>query len=110
VKKEDWIWMPHPGHFIGANNCKFRLNTYVGGYIVSTVGEYFPVGAEEMMDLGFDRKYETMVFEAQPNNEKEWQCCPYQIDVGEERDIKGYNHRNDAVRGHYQLCGKWSEE
>ena len=42
MAKEDWIWMPHPGHFIGASNCKFIMNTYVNGYIVSTVGEYFP--------------------------------------------------------------------
>ena len=39
MKKENWIWMPHPGHFIGSKYCLFHLNTYVGGYIVSTVGE-----------------------------------------------------------------------
>jgi|TARA_Y100000310_G_scaffold103241_1_gene101550 hypothetical protein len=37
--KEDWIWMPHAGHFILGHNCRFRLCTYVGKYIVSTVGE-----------------------------------------------------------------------
>lgn len=42
MNKEEWIWMPHAGHFCGGNECRFRLNTYVNGYIVSTVGEYLP--------------------------------------------------------------------
>ena len=32
--------MPHGGHFIAAHRCAFRLNTFVNGFIVSTVGEY----------------------------------------------------------------------
>ena len=39
MKKENWIWMPHPAHFICSDRCKFVLATYVGKYIVSTVGE-----------------------------------------------------------------------
>jgi len=31
--------MPHAGHFILGHKCRFHLATYVGGYIVSTVGE-----------------------------------------------------------------------
>jgi len=42
AKQENWIWMPHAGHLIVGNKCQFHLNTYVGGYIVSTVGEYWP--------------------------------------------------------------------
>ncbi|MFW5895594.1 MAG: hypothetical protein ACOCT9_02500 [archaeon] len=40
--KENWIWMPHPAHLIVGRDCKFHLATYVGRYIVSTVGEYWP--------------------------------------------------------------------
>jgi hypothetical protein len=40
--KSDWIWMPHVGHFILGHQCRFHLNTYVNGYIVSTVGELWP--------------------------------------------------------------------
>jgi hypothetical protein len=40
--KTDWIWMPHASHLCVAHKCRFHLNTYVNGYIVSTVGEYFP--------------------------------------------------------------------
>lgn len=34
--------MPHAGHLIVGNDCRFHLNTRVGKYIVSTVGEYWP--------------------------------------------------------------------
>lgn len=37
MKEENWVWMPHGGHFILGHMCRFRLNTYVGKYIVSTV-------------------------------------------------------------------------
>ncbi len=42
MSSKDWIWMPHAGHLCVGDRCKFHLNTYVNGYIVSTVGEYFP--------------------------------------------------------------------
>jgi len=41
-QKENWVWMPHAGHLIVGDQCIFHLNTYVGGYVVSTVGEYWP--------------------------------------------------------------------
>lgn len=41
--QEGWVWMPHPAHFCAASHCRFRLATYVPtGYIISTIGEYFP--------------------------------------------------------------------
>lgn len=40
--EKEWIWMPHAGHLIIANECRFHLNTFVNGYIVSTVGEWWP--------------------------------------------------------------------
>ena len=39
---ESWIWMPHAGHLCVGHMCRFHLNTYVNGHIVSTVGEYWP--------------------------------------------------------------------
>ena len=39
VNRSHWVWMPHAGHFILGNRCSFKMNTYVNGYIVSTVGE-----------------------------------------------------------------------
>lgn len=40
MSHEYWIWMPHAGHSRHTGWCKFKLNTHVNGYIVSTVGEY----------------------------------------------------------------------
>ena len=39
MNKDKWIWMGHPGHFILGDKCVFHLCTYIGGYIVTTVGE-----------------------------------------------------------------------
>ena len=41
MKKDKWIWMPHSAHLIVGDKCQFHLATYVGKYIVSTVGEYW---------------------------------------------------------------------
>lgn len=133
MKKEDWVWMPHGGHFICCNNCRFRLATYVGKYLVSTVGEYVPDepvreicakvrgislegrGDDRLADwlkkndfekLGADRKYETMVFEAGPDPKNE--CCPYSATSYSELDFGGYNDAASAYKGHLALCEKWA--
>jgi hypothetical protein len=112
--KRDWIWMPHPAHFICAYRCQFRLATYVGKYIVSTIGEMeYPkeirkaLGKKEKEweDIGYDRKYETMVFKAKKS---EHECCPYEIIVSQEVDFAGYNTAGEAYKGHLKMCRKWS--
>lgn len=125
--------MPHPGHFICSDNCKFHLFTYVGKYMVSTVGELFfdsavreitaesrgiklegkgdyrkhdymkKIGYEE---IGCGRKYETMVFRAVKSKDK---CCPYTAKSWDSIDFNGYNTPEDATQGHYKLCKKWSK-
>lgn len=137
MKKEDWIWMPHPAHFICASKCGFRLATYVGGFIVSTVGEYFPAyvvrktmaemnGHTESYGLkgdnfdswyfkkygyetiGIDRLYETMVFKSKESNRD---CgCQFMIDSGNNVDFDGYNDAQSAYQGHMVMCEKWSKE
>lgn len=42
MTKSKWVWMPHSGHLIVGSECQFHLNTMVGDYIVSTVGEWWP--------------------------------------------------------------------
>ena len=109
-KKENWVWMPQCGHFIGGSSCRFHLNTYVGGYIISTVGEYAPHGESfgNFVALGIDRLYETMVFEANREQEADAQCCPWTIDVSKEVDMEGYNDPALAYKGHLKLCRKWA--
>lgn len=138
MKKDKWVWMPHPGHFICARDCRFHLNTYVGGYIVSTVGELEPsmgtreieaqvkgitlkgIGdarrADAMKKLGWDeigcnRTYETMVFKARRGPENAGhKCCPWVIDVAHEVDFEGYNDADAAFAGHNKLCAKWAKK
>jgi len=133
MKKKNWVWMPHPGHLIISRDCRFHLNTYVGGYIVSTVGEYLPdsqvreilaksrgielqgngdarladymqkIGYEE---IGYQHLYETMVFSAIKSNDK---CCPYTASSWGELDTDCYGTPEDAFRGHYAMCKKWAK-
>lgn len=132
MKKENWVWMPHPGHLIVSRDCRFHLNTYVGGYIVSTVGEYLPDSqvreilvesrgiklegkgderlADYMRKVGYEEiscgtKYETMVFQAKKADDK---CCPYTAKNREDVASRGYNTAGDAHQGHYEFCKKWS--
>lgn len=135
MKRENWVWMPHPGHFICARDCKFFLNTYVGGYIVSTVGEMFPdspareilaasrgvvlegIGDDRRYDymkkvgfeqIGCERLYETMVFKASGAKEKD-SCCPYRVSDHSSLDMVGYNTPEEAFKGHMKLCAKWAK-
>ena len=114
MKKENWIWMPHAGHFICGHRCQFKLNTYVGKYIVSTVGELPEILKEYIKDgdymsqfqtIGCDRYYETMVFKAVKSKFK---CCPYEQNSGEYVDFEGYNTAEEAYKGHLKMCNKWS--
>lgn len=109
MNRSDWVWMPHPAHFIAARHCDFRLATYVGGYIVSTVGEMRRRdGAPGFEEVGDMRTYETMVFRAVPSRHV---CCPWEItDVGNPVDTDGYNDAGEATRGHMRLCEKWARE
>lgn len=131
-----WVWMPHPAHLCVARDCRFHLATYVGGYIVSTVGEYEPemavreihaasrgiqlVGrgderrADAMRKLGFEtigleRTYETMVFKAVRTSREDTECCLWKI-TGGSLDMDGYNHGGEAFKGHLRLCDKWAKK
>jgi len=131
MNKADWVWMPHPGHFICANDCKFVLCTYVGGFIVSTVGEMLPDSqirdiiaesrgvtlkgkgdyrrADFMDKVGFmeigSGTYETMVFKAKASEHK---CCPWAASDFTELDCVSCNDPGEAYEGHMLLCEKWS--
>jgi hypothetical protein len=136
MNKADWVWMPHAGHLIVGHNCRFHLATYVGGYIVSTVGEYLPDApvreiiaesrgitlegkgdtrrADYMAKIGYEqigagRLYETMVFRAVPAFPGE-DCCPWRQRDGCELDFAGYNDAAAAFRGHLAMCEEWSKK
>lgn len=133
MDRKDWVWMGHPAHLIISSRCRFHLATYVGGYIVSTVGEYLPeerareIIAQQdgvvlegqgdarladymkkigFVEVGYKRKYETMVFKAGPSDEHP--CCPYAVTDWGELDMRGYNEASDAHQGHLEMCTEWA--
>jgi hypothetical protein len=139
IPKKDWQWFGSAGHLIVGHWCRFHLCTLVGGYLISTVGEYWPERSTreihaEVHDpkwlaknrqrkgddfdhaymkrfgfetIGYDRKYETMVFRA--GSPCECGCGIPQID-GSEQDFAGYNEAADAARGHMEICERWANE
>jgi hypothetical protein len=131
----EWVWMPHAAHFICARDCRFHLATWVGNYIVSTVGEYEPDSATREIlarsrgvilegrgdarradyaskigweEIGSGRKYETFVFPAKPRPSTQEQCCLYMAASWTEIDSAGANEAGDAYRNHMALCEKWA--
>lgn len=128
------IYMPHPGHLCVSRDCKFFLNTCVNQkWIVSTVGEYLPSdevreifattrgvilegkGDYRLYDylkkigyenIGFGRKYETMVFEAARVDDPTT-CCQWRMADGREKDSAGYNEPSEAYKGHMAMIQKW---
>ena len=138
MKKDKWIWMGHAGHFICSRDCQFVLNTYVGKYIVSTVGELWnerivreiharvhkPEWLQKNKHLlgdNFDSAYinefgfveigykRTYETMVFEAKKSKHKCCPYEIIVEKEVDMDGYNKPEDAYTGHLRLCKKWSK-
>lgn len=134
--REEWEWSGHAGHFILASQCRFHLCTVVGPWIVSTVGEYLPdapvreslaksrgIALEGIGDarlaswmeqagyeeIGFGRKYETMVFPAGERcEEPTCNCGARKPSSWSELEADGYNDAGSATRGHYEMCEKWA--
>lgn len=139
MTKGKWIWMPHAGHFILGNKCEFRLNTYVGKYIVSTVGQLWNERAVReihahvhkpewlaknihlkgdyfdyayMKEFGYDDIGCDRKFETMVFRAKKSKnkCCPYEIIVSKCVDSNAYNDSVGAYKGHLKLCEKWSKK
>jgi hypothetical protein len=134
MPRENWIWMPNAGHLIAGRSCQYHLATYVNGFIISTVGEYWPdreirrikcgddlqilhLRGEEfdrayMEKYGYEevgnfRLYETMVFQAKACD---CGCESWVMKNSNQLDFKGYDKSGDATKGHYQMCEKWDKK
>lgn len=67
IPQSKWEWYGYPAHFICANDCRFRLATKVGNYIISTVGDlHYEHEKDRRRTLGSgdDSFFETYVFKA----------------------------------------------
>ena len=133
--KSDWVWMPHAGHFILGDRCRFHLSTYVSGNIVSTVGELWNErGVREVHAKVYDDKwlqdnvhrrgddfdhayFERFGYEEVGCDRKyetmvfkakksKHRCCLYRM-IGSEKDFEGYNDADKAYLGHLKMCRKY---
>lgn len=125
IPHSEWKWFGDPGHFICGRWCRFHLCTLIGKYLVSTVGAYVhPArsGGKEKIeaewlkdnwpgeDIGFGRKYETMVFLAgEPCSQEGCNCGLPQISGGE-LDLRGANTPGEATAYHMELCAEVATE
>lgn len=101
-----WIWQGSPGHFIAGTKCVYHLSTVIGGHIISTVGEYRPLGCIEDEEVGLGRLYETMVFRASRCDVPG--CDAFHAASGHEVDFVPANTRAEARSAHMAMCAKWS--
>jgi hypothetical protein len=137
IPMSEWKWFGNAGHLCIARDCQFHLCTQVGGFLVSTVGQYVPgestrealaksrgivlsgrgddryadymnkIGYEE---IGFGRKYETMVFRAgNPCTNVDCNCGMPELADASQLDTREYNSAGEATAGHIELCHKWSD-
>lgn len=105
---EDWRWCGSPHHFCAASRCHFGFTTFVGDYVVSTVGEYRPDGPSSDLDtlaIGPDSFYETMVFRG---GGEETECGNQGIADLSELDRCLYSTAKEANAGHLAMCQKWA--
>lgn len=58
-------------------------------------------------EIGYHRKYETIVFKAMESEES---CCPWQIIVSDDVDYDGSNDARSARENHMIMCERWSHE
>ena len=131
----EWKWFGNAAHLIVGSDCRFHLATEIGDFVVSTVGEYFPdaevreimarsrnvtlvgmgdarradymrkIGYEE---IGFGRKYETMVFRVVGHCDAEGCGCGLPRIDGSELDYEGANDAKTATENHNKLCHEWA--
>lgn len=102
-----WKWYGYAGHFIGGKSCAYHLCTRVGGFLVSTVGDYYPRGRDgkrETLGAANDSWFETFVFKCEGEDDHGDAI----IDLGEV-DSERYATSIEAERGHYAFCEKYAE-
>jgi len=81
------------------------MHTKVGKYIISTVGEYYPIDSDEMEEIGLERFYETYVFHAKPDAYHECGCAVIE-DYGH-LDSMDANDASTAQKNHMKMIKKY---
>lgn len=104
------IWYGNAGHLCVSRKCEFHLCTEVNGYVVSTVGEYYPNGINMPMEpVGLMPKelYETMIFEFSGSRCK---CGCGLPDTGRSLCMDRYATPKEANEGHIRYCEEYAKK
>jgi len=92
-----------PGHFCGADDCRWFLHHDVGPWCISTIGEYYPSSADgEMVPFGWPpMPYETMVFDRSQGDDapKRWN----------ETESRRWFTRGEAEAGHWTMVEEYKQ-
>lgn len=106
IPADEWVWYGFAGHFIAGSRCRYHLCTRIGGYLVSTLGAYYPEGATKAEPIGAGVKslYETMVFHCDGETEG---GDPNVISYSE-IDSQRYATSLAAEHGHREFCRRYA--
>lgn len=139
VKEKKETWMPHAGHFICSSHCRFKLNTHVNGYIISTVGEYVPdsqvrrihreVHGWDLTLKGDAEEYDYIQktggvegYGDEIGCDRKYEtmvfvaqkskrkCCPYEMKSPSNIDFAGYMKAEEAYKGHMKMVKKYKNK
>jgi hypothetical protein len=115
IPKDQWEWYGYPGHFVCADRCWFRLNTKVGNYIISTVGDmHISTKPNDKTTLGGGDNdfFETYVFSCAKGNRCNDPECGYNAPIPDSwREIDGNRTATagEAQKAHMAFCLKYAE-
>lgn len=140
MKKSDWVWQPHAAHLVIGSQCQFHVATYVGGYIVSTVGEWWPdrvsreiharifdhewhIENNHLRGDNYDRAYRRHFGFMEIGSDTKYEtmvfeaeadtentCCPWVMKTPRNIDGDRYNSAPEAMQGHLRLCEQWAKQ
>ena len=111
IPQAKWQWFGSPGHFIGAWNCHYHLCTLVGKWLISTVGEYYPLKSKQPGTLGCDKRlYETMVFRAGRRCQNMGCNCAMPFIGPKVLDMMAATVRGNTAKNHMAMCMKWAKK
>lgn len=107
IPTSEWKWYGYAGHLIVASRCAYHLSTRIGGYLVSTVGDFRRDGdvkTRETIGAGDDAFFETFVFKC----DGEEASGDPNVVAFSEIDRERYATSIEAERGHYRFCDKYA--
>jgi len=106
--KSTWVWYGYAGHLCVGRRCAYHLCTRVGGFLISTVGDYIPDGSDKMKKIGAGPEafFETFVFHCDGEDKNGDPIIPSWSEI----DSRRYARSIDAERGHRDICDEYSRK